>query len=85
MTPVKYGISFTVQHLNQAGALVHVYSDGSIHLNHGGTEMGQGLNTKIAQIVAHGFGVDFDAVSISATRTDKYQTPRQPRLQAVPT
>lgn len=71
MTPVKYGISFTVQHLNQAGALVHVYSDGSIHLNHGGTEMGQGLNTKIAQIVAHGFGVNFDAVSISATRTDK--------------
>ncbi|MEI8618324.1 molybdopterin-dependent oxidoreductase [Pseudoalteromonas sp. B193] len=71
MTPVKYGISFTVQHLNQAGALVHVYSDGSIHLNHGGTEMGQGLNTKIAQIVAHGFGVDFNAVSISATRTDK--------------
>ncbi|MDM7861341.1 xanthine dehydrogenase molybdopterin binding subunit [Alteromonas sp. ASW11-36] len=71
MTPVKFGISFTVQHLNQAGALVHVYSDGSIHLNHGGTEMGQGLNTKVAQIVAHAFGVDFETVGITATRTDK--------------
>jgi xanthine dehydrogenase large subunit len=71
MTPVKFGISFTVQHLNQAGALVHVYTDGSIHLNHGGTEMGQGLHTKVAQIVAHTFGVDLDTVAISATRTDK--------------
>lgn len=71
MTPVKFGISFTVQHLNQAGALVHVYSDGSIHLNHGGTEMGQGLNTKVAQIVAHAFGVDFEKVGVTATRTDK--------------
>ena len=71
MTPVKFGISFTVQHLNQAGALINIYSDGSIHLNHGGTEMGQGLNTKVAQIVAHAFGVDLDTVGITATRTDK--------------
>ena len=71
LTPVKFGISFTAQHLNQAGALVHVYNDGSIHLNHGGTEMGQGLNTKVAQIVAQVFGVSLDRVAISATRTDK--------------
>ncbi len=71
MTPVKFGISFTVQHLNQAGALIHIYTDGSIHLNHGGTEMGQGLNTKVQQIVAHVFGVDLATVAVSATRTDK--------------
>jgi len=71
LTPVKFGISFTVQHLNQAGALVHIYTDGSIHLNHGGTEMGQGLFTKIAQIVAEEFQVDADTVGVSATRTDK--------------
>ncbi len=71
VTPVKFGISFTVQHLNQAGALVNVYSDGSIMLNHGGTEMGQGLNIKVAQVVAHVFGVDVDRVGITATRTDK--------------
>ena len=71
VTPVKFGISFTAQHLNQAGALVHVYYDGSIHLNHGGTEMGQGLNTKVRQIVAQVFGVDIDRVGVSATRTDK--------------
>ena len=71
ISPVKFGISFTSQHLNQAGALVHVYTDGSIHLNHGGTEMGQGLNTKVQQIVAHAFGVDLEHVGISATRTDK--------------
>ena len=71
LTPVKFGISFTVQHLNQAGALVHVYTDGSIHLNHGGTEMGQGLFTKVAQIVAHEFQVDVSSVGVSATRTDK--------------
>ena len=52
LTPVKFGISFTATWYNQAGALVHVYNDGSIHLNHGGTEMGQGLNTKVAQVVA---------------------------------
>ena len=71
LTPVKFGISFTVQTLNQAGALVHIYTDGSIHLNHGGTEMGQGLFVKIAQIVANEFAVDLDTVKVSATRTDK--------------
>ncbi|MFT5485028.1 MAG: xanthine dehydrogenase large subunit [Halieaceae bacterium] len=71
LTPVKFGISFTVQHLNQAGALVHVYSDGSIQLNHGGTEMGQGLFTKIAQVVATEFHVDIATISCTATRTDK--------------
>ncbi|SEL27895.1 xanthine dehydrogenase, molybdenum binding subunit apoprotein [Colwellia chukchiensis] len=71
LTPVKFGISFTVQHLNQAGALVHIYTDGTIHLNHGGTEMGQGLFTKVAQIVAEEFQLDVDRVGVSATRTDK--------------
>ncbi|TXD97745.1 xanthine dehydrogenase molybdopterin binding subunit [Psychrobacter frigidicola] len=71
LTPVKFGISFTVQTLNQGGALVHIYTDGSIHLNHGGTEMGQGLYIKIAQIVANEFDVDLDTVKVSATRTDK--------------
>ncbi|TWX70925.1 xanthine dehydrogenase molybdopterin binding subunit [Colwellia demingiae] len=71
LTPVKFGISFTVQHLNQAGALVHVYTDGTIHLSHGGSEMGQGLNTKVAQIVAEEFQVDVDTVACSAARTDK--------------
>lgn len=71
LTPVKFGISFTVQHLNQAGALIHIYTDGSIHLNHGGLEMGQGLNTKVAQVVATEFGIDIDRVLITATRTDK--------------
>ena len=71
LTPVKFGISFTVQHLNQAGALVHVYTDGSIQLNHGGTEMGQGLNTKVAQVVAQVFQVDIDNILVTATRTDK--------------
>jgi len=71
LTPVKFGISFTVQHLNQAGALVHIYTDGTIHLNHGGTEMGQGLFTKVAQIVANEFDVDVDTVGVSSTRTDK--------------
>jgi len=71
LTPVKFGISFNTTFLNQAGALVHVYSDGSVHLNHGGTEMGQGLNTKIAQIVAHEFQIDFGLVKITATNTGK--------------
>ena len=71
LTPVKFGISFTVQHLNQAGALVHIYTDGTIHLNHGGSEMGQGLNTKVAQIVAEEFKVNVDTVAISSARTDK--------------
>lgn len=71
LTPVKFGISFTAKHLNQAGALVHIYTDGSIHLNHGGTEMGQGLYIKIAQVVAAAFQVDVSRVKVSATRTDK--------------
>ncbi|POF29991.1 xanthine dehydrogenase molybdopterin binding subunit [Roseibium marinum] len=71
LTPVKFGISFTLKQLNQAGALVHLYTDGSIHLNHGGTEMGQGLNQKVAQVVAEEFGVTLDKVRITATNTSK--------------
>ncbi len=71
LTPVKFGISFTLTHLNQAGALVHIYSDGSIHLNHGGTEMGQGLNTKVAQVAAQVFQRPLSAVKITATDTGK--------------
>ncbi|MFZ8941732.1 MAG: xanthine dehydrogenase molybdopterin binding subunit, partial [Gemmobacter sp.] len=69
--PVKFGISFTLSHLNQAGALVHVYTDGSVHLNHGGTEMGQGLFQKVAQVAAAEFGVPVSAVRITATDTAK--------------
>ncbi|RVU82849.1 xanthine dehydrogenase molybdopterin binding subunit [Leucothrix sargassi] len=71
LTPVKFGISFNVVHFNQAGALVHVYVDGSILVNHGGTEMGQGLNTKVAQVVSHVLGVDLDTVRATATDTSK--------------
>lgn len=71
LTPVKFGISFNVKHFNQAGALVHVYNDGSILVNHGGTEMGQGLNTKVAQVVAHELGVSFERVRVTATDTQK--------------
>lgn len=71
LTPVKFGISFNVKHFNQAGALVHVYNDGSILVNHGGTEMGQGLNTKVAQVVAHELGVGFERVRVTATDTQK--------------
>ncbi len=71
LTPVKFGISFTATHYNQAGALVHVYSDGSVHLNHGGTEMGQGLYVKVAQIVAEEFQIDIEQVKITATTTGK--------------
>ncbi|MDE1157996.1 MAG: xanthine dehydrogenase molybdopterin binding subunit [Neorhizobium sp.] len=71
LTPVKFGISFTMTAYNQAGALVHVYNDGSIHLNHGGTEMGQGLYTKVAQVVADCFQVDIDRIKITATTTGK--------------
>ena len=71
LTPVKFGISFNVVHLNQAGALVHVYTDGSVLVNHGGTEMGQGLNTKVAQVVAHELGVPAAQVRASATDTSK--------------
>ncbi len=71
LSPVKFGISFTLTHLNQAGALVHVYQDGSIHLNHGGTEMGQGLFQKVAQVAAETFGVGMESVRITATDTAK--------------
>lgn len=71
ITPVKFGISFTATLFNQAGALVHVYTDGSIQVNHGGTEMGQGLNTKVAQIVADELGVSLDRVLTTASDTSK--------------
>jgi len=71
LTPVKFGISFTATHFNQAGALVHVYTDGSVHLNHGGTEMGQGLYVKVAQVVAEEFQIDIGQVKITATTTGK--------------
>ncbi|WP_230531834.1 xanthine dehydrogenase molybdopterin binding subunit [Microvirga roseola] len=71
LTPVKFGISFTLTQLNQAGALVHVYQDGSVHLNHGGTEMGQGLYIKVAQVVAEEFGIAMERVRITATTTAK--------------
>jgi len=71
LTPVKFGIAFTATHLNQAGALLHVYTDGSVHLNHGGTEMGQGLLIKVAQVVAEELQVDIDRIKITATDTSK--------------
>jgi len=71
LTPVKFGISFTLTWLNQGGALVHVYQDGSVHLNHGGTEMGQGLFQKVAQVAAAVFGLETGAVKITATDTAK--------------
>jgi xanthine dehydrogenase large subunit len=71
ITPVKFGISFTTTFLNQAGALVLIYSDGSVQINHGGTEMGQGLHTKIAQIAAQTLGIKFEHIRIMPTRTDK--------------
>ncbi|MBN9889251.1 xanthine dehydrogenase molybdopterin binding subunit [Salipiger abyssi] len=71
LTPVKFGISFTLTHLNQAGALVHVYQDGSVAMNHGGTEMGQGLFQKVAQVAAARFGIPLDMVRITATDTAK--------------
>jgi len=72
ITPVKFGISFTTIHLNQAGALVHIYSnDGSCHINTGAIEMGQGTYTKIAQLAAAHLGLPFNKIKVSATRTDK--------------
>ena len=71
LTPVKFGISFTATHFNQAGALLHIYTDGSVHLNHGGTEMGQGLYIKVAQIVAEELQLDVERVKITATTTGK--------------
>lgn len=71
LTPVKFGISFTATHLNQAGALIHVYTDGTVHLNHGGTEMGQGLFTKVAQVVAEELQIDVDRIKLMASDTSK--------------
>ncbi|MFP8968522.1 xanthine dehydrogenase molybdopterin binding subunit [Pokkaliibacter sp. CJK22405] len=71
LTPVKFGISFTAQHLNQAGALVHIYTDGSVQVNHGGIEMGQGLHIKMQQIAADAFALPLEQIRITATRTDK--------------
>jgi len=71
ITPVKFGISFTNTLLNQAGALIHVYKDGTIQLNHGGTEMGQGLYVKVAQVVADEFQIDIDRIRITAADTSK--------------
>ena len=71
LTPVKFGISFTATHFNQAGALVHIYTDGSIMVTHGGTEMGQGLHTKVAQVAAEALGVDLSRVKVTRTATDK--------------
>ncbi|NLZ42028.1 MAG: xanthine dehydrogenase molybdopterin binding subunit, partial [Comamonadaceae bacterium] len=71
LTPVKFGISFTATWYNQAGALLHIYRDGTVQLNHGGTEMGQGLHTKVAQVVAGAFGLDIGKVRVTATTTDK--------------
>ncbi|RZU02445.1 xanthine dehydrogenase molybdopterin binding subunit [Rivibacter subsaxonicus] len=71
LSPVKFGISFNVKHFNQAGALVHIYTDGSVLVNHGGTEMGQGLNTKVAQVVAHELGLPLARVRCTATDTTK--------------
>jgi xanthine dehydrogenase large subunit len=71
LTPVKFGISFNVVHYNQAGALVHVYTDGTVLVNHGGTEMGQGLNTKVAQVVAQELGISLRNVRATAADTSK--------------
>jgi xanthine dehydrogenase large subunit len=70
-TPVKFGISFNVNHFNQAGALVHIYTDGSVLVNHGGTEMGQGVNTKVAMVVAHELRIPLASVRCTATDTQK--------------
>ena len=85
LTPVKFGISFTATLLNQAGALVHVYTDGSVQLNHGGTEMGQGLYTKVAQVVADELGVGVDRVQITATDTSKVPNTSATAASSAPT
>ncbi len=71
LTPVKFGISFTATHFNQAGALIHIYTDGTVQLNHGGTEMGQGLFTKVAQVVADELGIDIANIRCTASDTSK--------------
>ncbi len=71
ITPIKFGISFTISHLNQAGSHVLIYQDGSVQVNHGGTEMGQGLHTKMLTVAARELGLPFDRVRVMATRTDQ--------------
>jgi xanthine dehydrogenase large subunit len=71
LTPVKFGISFTTSFLNQAGALVNIYTDGTVLVNHGGTEMGQGLNTKMLQVAAAELGISHDKIKVNATNTSK--------------
>ncbi|MBN8629305.1 MAG: xanthine dehydrogenase molybdopterin binding subunit [Rhodobacterales bacterium] len=71
LMPIKYGVGFGVNFLNQGGALLHLYADGSLHINHGGVEMGQGLHTKVAQVVAEELQVDVDRIRVSATTTEK--------------
>jgi len=71
LVPIKYGVGFGLNFLNQAGALIHIYQDGSVHLNHGGTEMGQGLFVKVAQVVAEEFQIDVEHIKVSSTTTDK--------------
>ena len=71
LTPVKFGISFTATWFNQGGALVHIYTDGSVTVNHGGTEMGQGLHTKVLGVITHELGVSFDKIKITDTDTSK--------------
>lgn len=71
VTPTKFGISFTTKFLNQAGALVHIYTDGTVLVTHGGVEMGQGLHTKVAQVAAHNLGLPVSSVFIAETSTDK--------------
>ena len=84
--PVKFGISFNRPALNQAGALVHVYTDGSVPLNHGGTEMGQGLFIKVAQVVAEVFQIDLDRIRVIGDLAPaRCRTPRRPRPRPAPT
>ncbi len=71
LVPLKFGISFTATMLNQGGALLNIYQDGSVSVNHGGTEMGQGLNTKMAQVAADGLGIDVGKVRVTSTDTQK--------------
>jgi xanthine dehydrogenase large subunit len=71
LVPLKFGISFTATMLNQGGALLNIYMDGSVSVNHGGTEMGQGLNTKMAQVCADGLGIDLSYVRVTGTDTQK--------------
>jgi xanthine dehydrogenase large subunit len=83
--PLKFGISFTATMLNQGGALVHIYQDGSVSVNHGGTEMGQGLNTKMAQVAADGLGIPVEYVRVTGTDTQKVPNASATLRPAAPT